>query len=70
MTESCGYLYVEHEREVNTYAELWHAASGPEFAARVLEDLERVFRAIHDTLPEPKEALFSFGFHTSGGRRA
>lgn len=42
----------------------------PTFALRVREDLERVLAALHNALPEPKMPLFSFGFHTSGSRRA
>jgi len=42
----------------------------PEFALRVREDLEQVFRLLHDALPEPKMPLFHFGFHTSSSRSA
>ncbi|MEO6338624.1 MAG: hypothetical protein ABIO39_01185 [Caulobacteraceae bacterium] len=42
----------------------------PSFALKVREDLERALTVVHDALPEPKLPLFSFGFHTSGSRRA
>ncbi|MCK5911731.1 MAG: hypothetical protein KAG62_17455 [Caulobacter sp.] len=39
-----------------------------DFAARVREDLETVFKAIHARLPDREMPLFHFGFHTSGSR--
>jgi hypothetical protein len=42
----------------------------PTFALRVRQDLEQVLTLLHQALPEPKLPLFSFGFHTSGSRRA
>ena len=39
----------------------------PDFALRVHEDLNKLFKLIHEARPDPKGTLFQMGFHSSWG---
>ena len=46
----------------------WEERIGDQsFAQHVREDLDRLFRVIHEARPPPKDDLYSPGIHSSGG---